>query len=350
MRCALHFASSIAVLWLFAGYAAAQQVELLKPQDMGRWNVPPGNYSGMTPIGDGRYAVVSDKEKRDGFFVFRIGQDEHTGQVTEVVNEGFRGTEVLTLSDGRDAEGVAFTPDDSLVWVSGEADQRIVAYRTDGTPADCELSVPPSLSRAAVMPNYGFEALAYDRSSGLFWTVTENVLKADGVDTGHSVCLRLQSFGRDGLPRASYAYPLEVPESKTVEKRYAFGVVAIWPRGGGLLWVMEREVNVPKRRLRARAHVKIHEVAPDSGTALPGNVPAEQLSTYALTKKLVTAFSTRMRLVRPKLANYEGLCEGKRLADGRKTWLLVSDSQGGYGNRLCHLRDWIRVCVLSEKE
>ena len=55
--------------------------------------------------------------------------------------------------------------------------------------------------------------------------------------------------------------------------------------------------------------------------------------------------ATRMRLVRPKLANYEGLCEGSRLADGRRTWLLVSDSQGGYGNRLCHLRDWIRVCV-----
>ena len=125
-----------------------------------------------------------------------------------------------------------------------------------------------------------------------------------------------------------------MPESEAKGKQYAFGVVAIWPQEGGRLWVMEREFNVPKRRLK-----------PGSGTALPENTPSERLSGYALKKEPVAAFSTRMRLVRPKLANYEGLCEGSRLADGRRTWLLVSDSQGGYGNRLCHLRDWIRVCV-----
>ncbi len=76
----------------------------------------------------------------------------------------------------------------------------------------------------------------------------------------------------------------------------------------------------------------------------------EEMRGAALKKKPVAAFSTRMRLFRPKLANYEGLCEGMTLPDGRRTWLLVSDSQGGYGNRLCHLRDWIRVCVSPEKE
>ncbi len=336
------------MLWLFAGYAEAQQVELLKPKDLGQWNIPSGNYSGITPIGDGRYAVVNDKEARDGFFVFRIVQDERTGQVTDVVNEGFRGVD-SALKGGRDAEGVAFVPEDSLVWVSGEADQRVVAYRTDGAPAHRELAVPSSLGRSAVAPNYGFEALGYDRATGLFWTVTENVLKADGrvaePGAGHGVCLRLQSFGRDGLPRTSYAYPPDMPVSETKGRQYAFGVVAIWPQEGGRLWVMEREINIPKRRLKSRVYVKIYEVAPGSGAALPENTSSERLPGYALKKKPVAAFSTRMRLVRPKLANYEGLCEGSRLADGRRTWLLVSDSQGGYGNRLCHLRDWIRVCV-----
>ena len=292
--------------------------------------------------------MVSDKEAQDGFFVFRIRQDERTGQVTEVVNEGFRGTD-SALKSGRDAEGVAFVPEDSLVWISGEADQRIVAYRMDGAPVHRELAVPPALGRSAITPNYGFEALGYDRASELFWTVTENALKADGrvaePGAGHGVCLRLQSFGRDGLPRASYVYPLDMPESEAKGKQYAFGVVAIWPQEGGRLWVMEREFNVPKRRLKARTDMKIYEVVPGSGTALPENTLSERLSGYALKKELVAAFSTRMRLVRPKLANYEGLCEGSRLADGRRTWLLVSDSQGGYGNRLCHLRDWIRVCV-----
>ena len=136
-----------------------------------------------------------------------------------------------------------------------------------------------------------------------------------------------------------------MPVSEAKGEQYAFGVVAIWPQEGGRLWVMEREFNVPERRLKARTLMKIYEVVPGSGTALPEKPPSEWLSSYALKKEPVAAFSTRMRLVRPNLANYEGLCEGSRLADGRRTWLLVSDSQGGYGNRLCHLRDWIRVCV-----
>ena len=190
MKYILNITLGMGMLWLSAGYAEAQQVELLKPKDLGQWNIPPGNYSGITPIGDGRYAVVSDKEVQDGFFVFRIRQDERTGQVTEVVNEGFRGTD-SALKSGRDAEGVAFVPEDSLVWVSGEADQRIVAYRMDGTSVHRELAVPPALGRSAITPNYGFEALGYDRASGLFWTVTENALKADGrvaeSGAGHGV-------------------------------------------------------------------------------------------------------------------------------------------------------------------
>ena len=78
MKQALNITLGMGMLWLSAGYAEAQQVELLKPKELGRWNIPPGNYSGITPIGDGCYAVVSDKEAQDGFFVFRIRQDERT--------------------------------------------------------------------------------------------------------------------------------------------------------------------------------------------------------------------------------------------------------------------------------
>ena len=70
-----------------------------------------------------------------------------------------------------------------------------------------------------------YKRQGYDRASELFWTVTENALKADGrvaePGAGHGVCLRLQSFGRDGLPRASYAYPLDMPESEAKGKQYA---------------------------------------------------------------------------------------------------------------------------------
>lgn len=158
---------AVAVGVVLAAGVAAQTVGLSSPRDLGRWQVPPGHYSGITPIGNGLYAVVSDKEVRDGFFVFRIVQDSLTGQVRDVRNEGFRGTP-SGREGGRDAEGVAFTPEDSLVWISGEADQRIVACRLNGTKADKELDVPVSLGKDSIYPNYGFEALAYDEAAGRF--------------------------------------------------------------------------------------------------------------------------------------------------------------------------------------
>lgn len=326
----------------------AQGVRLLSPRDLGRWHIPSGNYSGITPLGNGRYAVVSDKEIRDGFFVFRIVQDSLTGQVKEVFDEGFRGVPSRSKG-GCDAEGVAFMPEEALVWISGEADQRIQAHHLDGTVADRELLVPELMSRTAIAANYGFEALCYDDETKLFWVMTENVLKADGppASPGDTVpsCLRLQSFGRDGQPVASYAYTLDLPQASGKGRLYAFGAVEVCPVGEGALWVMERELQVPHRRLRASTHLKIYEVFPTEAKGLTEDAPSASLAEKALSKRLVADFSTRMRLFRPKLANFEGLCESIRLADGRRTWLLMSDSQGGYGRKFCHLRDWIRVLV-----
>lgn len=340
--------------WLLCsafGSAWGQEVKLLPPRDLGRWDVPPGNYSGIVPIGEDRYAVVSDKVADDGFFVFQIVQDSLTGQVIEVRNEGFRGVE-SRLKGGRDAEGVAFRPEDATVWVGGEADQRVVAHRLDGTADGRELSVPPSLGREAIRSNYGFEALAYDRETKQFWTVTENALKADGEAAApgvrQSVCLRLQCFDSFGKPCGQYAYPLDQPVSAIQGRQYAFGAVAIWSRENGSLWVMEREFNVSKRCLRSRTGICIYEVSPHRDEALPDGLPSDSLSSHALEKKFIAGFSTRMRLIRPRLANYEGLCEGQRLADGRRTFLLVCDSQGRAGNKICHLRDWIRVMTFTE--
>lgn len=340
--------------WLLCsafGNAWGQEVKLLPPRDLGRWDVPPGNYSGIVPIGEDRYAVVSDKAADDGFFVFQIVQDSLTGQVIEVRNEGFR--EVKSrLKGGRDAEGVAFCPEDATVWVGGEADQRVMAHRLDGKTDGRELSVPPSLGREAIRSNYGFEALAYDRETKRFWTVTENALKADGEaaapGVGQPVCLRLQCFDNYGKPCGQYAYPLDVPRSDTMGRQYAFGVVEICPFEKGRLWVMEREINVPRRRLRSRTDIRIYEVAPQQDAALPEGLPSDSLPSHTLEKKFIAGFFTRMRLIRPRLANYEGLCEGRRLADGRRTFLLVCDSQGRTGNKICHLRDWIRVMTCKK--
>ena len=69
-----------------SGSAGIEVVRVNRQRSFGS-SVPAGNYSGVAWLGGSRYAVVSDKEAQDGFFVFRIRQDERTGQVTEVVNE-----------------------------------------------------------------------------------------------------------------------------------------------------------------------------------------------------------------------------------------------------------------------
>lgn len=327
---------SILGLWLTAASLTAQEARLLPPRDLGRWDVPPGNYSGITPLGDGRYAVVDDKMRGEGFFVWHIRQNPETGQVEQVTSEGFRGS---ATANSPDAEGVAFRSADTTIWVSREADQRIVAYRMNGQPAGMELAVPPTLQREAIRPNYGFEALAYDSGRRHFWTLTENALPADGgpAEPGdeRTAVLRLQAFCDDGKPGMQCLYPLDRPRTRKRGRQYAFGVTGVWVQADGSLLLLEREVDATQRPLHSRTYIHIYKINPQTEDTL--------------YKSPLVDFRTRLRLRRhPRFGNYEGLCEGTPLADGRRTLLLVSDSQGGYGNRLCHLQDLIRVVVLPK--
>ena len=74
------------ILFFFAMLASltsfAQSAMLLKQVGMGRWDTGTGQYSGITHLGENRYAIVSDKEPADGFFIFRIDQDHRTGNIT----------------------------------------------------------------------------------------------------------------------------------------------------------------------------------------------------------------------------------------------------------------------------
>ena len=66
-----------AVACLMATAAAAQDVKhelkaTVNDQVAFPETVPPGNYSGITWIGGNVYAVVCDKSRSDGFFIFHI--------------------------------------------------------------------------------------------------------------------------------------------------------------------------------------------------------------------------------------------------------------------------------------
>lgn len=340
---------------------SGQPGQALPQQNLAHWpGIPTGNYSGITPLGNSRYAVVSDKAADDGFFIFHIEQDSLSGQITNVRFEGFSG-EAPQQRDAwgnttRDCEGVAFLPRRNTIWISGEGDQAILEYDLSGRSTGRKLDVPSQFSTTAIYPNRGFEALCHDTLHHCFWTTTESSLRSDGPRPGRGFPradnrLRLLSFDDEtGKLRAQYAYRTDSGSVTCFGRAYIFGVPALSSLPDGRLLVMEREGHFPQHRLGSRVSVKFYAV--DLDTAQPlDSLPS--LSTIAphlfVRKTLLASWTTHFNLFARNLANYEGVCLGHSTADGRPTLICINDSQARMGNALFRLKDFLRVVVLSQQ-
>ncbi|MBP5629157.1 MAG: esterase-like activity of phytase family protein, partial [Bacteroidaceae bacterium] len=64
-----------------AALPATAKVKVRKQQNLSRWHIAPANYSGLTPLGNDRYAVVDDKSATSGFHIFTIRLNPRTGKV-----------------------------------------------------------------------------------------------------------------------------------------------------------------------------------------------------------------------------------------------------------------------------
>ena len=170
----------VAVVWLLLGLSAsARQADVLRRVRLSHWGIAPHNFSGIAPLGENRFAVVSDKDSAAGFHVWHIEQDALTGAVVRVVDEGFRSHSPLPAGrPAPDYEGVAFEPEAQRIWIADEATQQIRAYRPDGFPTGDSLFVPADVNRQAVRPNRGFEALTYSAHHALLWTAPEEPPRA----------------------------------------------------------------------------------------------------------------------------------------------------------------------------
>ncbi|MDE7377373.1 MAG: esterase-like activity of phytase family protein [Paraprevotella sp.] len=326
--------------------AGAQQAKQLRQQRLSRWGIPAADYSGIASLGQGRYALISDKQ--DGYYPFSLYLSSRDGRVLQAG----RGT-LLAGSHGavgRDCEGIAYDPRARSLYISGENDQRILEYDLQGQPTGREMQVPEMMRREAVYGNLGFEALACDTCGHRFWAMTESCLKADGhpAGPGHRVknLLRLQAFDEGGRADKQYAYEMELPQARKAGRHYVFGVSALSALPDGRLLVMEREVYIASRYMGSWARVDIFVVDPKQAPSLPPETTAEEARKYVLRKRKLTSFRTRLTPVSNRLANYEGMCTGPRLDDGRLTVLLVSDSQGGVGKGSIRLQDYLKVLVL----
>lgn len=350
-------AAALSLALCAAGLSAQQAVDLGQVS-LSKWNIGAANYSGIAPLGDDRYVLVSDKEPADGFFEFTISQNATTGRVEHVSLTGFRGNPRPQLDRAglsvRDCEGIAYFPPARTVFISGEGDQRILEYDLKGRPTGRELNVPAIFGPSRIVGNYGFEALSYCPTTHRFWTTTESTLPADGpaagpAHPGAQNLLRLQSFGDDLQPVAQYAYRMDRGKSDDFGRIYVMGVPELTALPDGRLLVLEREADVSQGYLSSEVVCKLFVVNPregwqiDSSTSLPALDP-----NRFLIKTLLASWTTRLTPFNHTFANYEGMCLGRRLADGRQTLLLVSDSQGGYGRGPVRLKDYLRVIVLPD--
>lgn len=273
-----------------------------------------GEYSGITHLEGNHFAVVHDKLGSGGllFFNIRFREDGSVSFVSKTVPEGTAGP------GGNDNEGVAYVPATRTLFVSAEADQSIREYDLNGRPTGRQLNIPADMGIDAITRNKGFEALTYNPVTRLFWTTTEGPLLAD-----EDGLLRLQSFGEDLNPAARYAYRLDAPavapQQIAEASAYVQGVPALVALDDGRIIVLEREVYVPGGSVKdklggAFAATKLYLVNPAASMA------------GALKKTLLASFSTSPLAA---FANYEGMCLGPRLPDGRQTLLLIPDSQNG---------------------
>ncbi len=309
--------------FLFLTLPSLGQIHLLEQQDLNQWNIRPANYSGITPLDNGHYALVSDKEQEDGFFEFVILQDSLTGKVTDVRFVAFH-------SNGqspRDAEGIAFCPQRNTVWISAEDDQRILEYDLNGQCTGNELPIPAAFDKKYIQSNRGFEALGYSEQGKCFWTTTESPTK--GKESLQLLQFPISSIGKKGAQPIMYPYPLTAQTQGKNAEVYG-GVVAITPLDNTALLVLERTATITRSKLGS--NVKCWLYRWDIGTG---------------EKTLQAEWQNKLSFTRFDFANYEGMCLGTRLADGRQTILLINDSQGGYGNALLRLKDYIRVGVME---
>lgn len=330
-------------------------IKILQQVILGLWGILPGNYSGITHVHDNVYAIVDDKDDVDGFKLLTLDIDPKTGKVKNASLQepsGMATRRAEGVNTYRDCEGVAYFNDHNTIFVAGEEEQRILEYSLDGTPTGRELAIPSIMQRDKIVTNLGFEALTYNANQQRFWTTTESTLPADGKQSSAKNRdvrnhLRFVCFDTTLRPLESYAYEMDLPKAKNRKATSIHGVPSLIALDDGRLIVMEREGCFPKKEYGSWVRIKLYMVNPKDEQPVSLNTPMSDVTPDVfMKKKLICSFSTHLRIGQMNLSNYEGMCLGPKLADGRQTLILIADSQNGLGNWLYHIKDHIRLIVL----
>lgn len=349
---------SVVIMFTFCNLLEAQQaknwrIAALHKQTHFEGVIPPGNYSGITPLGNDVYAIVSDKSDSALYFNARLVINRQTG---ELVHAEWLGGHGKTDAKGLDSEAIAKVSDSTVV-IATEGNARLKEWRIAQDTNDDKLTNSDnnlwewSMDKSLFYPNYVFESLAYDSVRHRLWTINESTLRNDGKpaspqNPGNNI-LRLISFPWDdhtAMPTA-YLYRMDMPTTQKTAQTYAMGVSELCALPDGQLLVLEREAFVPKMKIGAFCNCKLYITNPSEATQYPIDKAVEPGAPF-VKKRLLTEWRTKLTLFSQSWANYEGMCLGPTLDNGDLTIILVSDSQDGYAGVL---KDWFTTIVLTDK-
>lgn len=336
---------------LFAAVVSVASAQDIRVKELPAQVLPveAGQYSGITYIGGDRYAVVDDKLKGGGIVFFRIPLRKDGSVQIKKVRRTLPVATILAEIEGLDNEGIAYAG--GKFYVSAEGDQSIREYDAEGYPTGKTFSIPKDMGVNAIVGNAGFEPLTFNEKTGKFWTTTELPLLKDTIA---SRLHRLQRFDTAHHPDARYTYQMDEPRiaeaDASAARAYVYGIPALAALDDGRLLVLEREVYVPNGGAqdildKAFSRVRLYVVNPSGA---PSGILSKQLLWESESR-----VSVRLTGLDVALANYEGMCLGPTLPDGRRCLLLLSDSQAGMPalatklNRKRVTDDFIKVLLLD---
>lgn len=340
--------ATILGIWLSMTVVYGQDIHVTElPQQ--KLPVMSGQYSGITHISGDRYAVVDDKLPGGGIVFFDIPLRKNGTVRAARVRRSVPDATVSSDVAGLDNEGIVYA--DGKLYVSAEGDQSIREYTLDGQATGRSFSVPAEMGRDAIHGNAGFEPLTYHAASAKFWTTTELPLKKEGKA---SRLHRLHRFDAAFQPDTCFLYQMDEPSKTAAEaasaRAYVYGIPALAALDDGRLIVLEREVYVPYGGLKEATtntfcKVKLYLVDPAGNPA--GILPKQLLYAFE-TGAVLTIAGINMTL-----ANYEGMCLGPRLPDGRRCLIFIADSQAGMPSLATALRrkrithEYVKVLLLE---
>ncbi|MGK5081072.1 esterase-like activity of phytase family protein [Janthinobacterium sp. HLX7-2] len=232
-----------------------------------------------------------------------------------------------------DIETIRVDPRDGSLWYGSEGNRKVGLHpfvrhadregqylATLPTPAMFRVSQDEVGSRN----NMSFEGLSFSSDGKSLWLGMEAALYQDGPlatpDNGSVV--RITRLDRTGKVLGQYAYPIEAVASRPAAGREADnGVSEILAVNDHQLLVVERSGVANADGIYAN-HVRIYVMETDGATDIFA-LPALAGASYVPARKRLLLDLEKIGLER--VDNIEGIAWGPRLANGRRSLVMISD-------------------------